>query len=96
MSNIFWIRSGVLFTPRLNRCGVAGVIRQIIIERLAPDLGLMVKEGDYSLDALYTADEILMSNSLMGIRPVAHIGCHHKKAPVYASQLQQMLESIDA
>ena len=31
MSNVFLVREGVLYTPRLHRCGVAGVMREVIL-----------------------------------------------------------------
>lgn len=96
MSNIFWLAQGRLFTPRLSRCGVAGVMRQLIIERLAPGLGLAVRQGDFTLADLYPAEEVFMCNSLMGIRPVAKIGCHHKTAWATTMKLQQALELLDA
>jgi 4-amino-4-deoxychorismate lyase len=96
MSNVFWCDGDVLYTPGLTRCGVEGVMRQVIIDRLASKLGLAVKQGDFRLDSLYQADEIIMSNSLMGIRSVGSIGCHQKNSDVIAAQLRQALEQYHA
>jgi 4-amino-4-deoxychorismate lyase len=69
--NIFLVRRGELITPRLVMCGVAGVMRQLIVERLAPELGLIVKQQDLSIDDLIGAQEVFLCNSLHGIWPVS-------------------------
>jgi len=69
-SNLFAVIDGVLLTPRLNRCGVAGVVREIIIERAAEFVGFEVKEADMDRAGLNDADEIFMTNSVIGVCPV--------------------------
>ncbi len=71
--NIFWVKNRVLCTPQLVSTGVAGVIRQIILERLAPALGLAVAVKRFPLQALLEADEVFVCNSLRGIWPVTQI-----------------------
>ena len=39
MSNLFLVRGGILLTPDLSACGVAGVMRSVILDR-ALDLGI--------------------------------------------------------
>ena len=31
MSNVFLVHGGALATPRLDRCGVAGVMREVVL-----------------------------------------------------------------
>jgi 4-amino-4-deoxychorismate lyase len=69
MSNLFVLQGGTLYTPELDRCGVAGVQRQRIMA-LAPRLGLRVLEQRFSLDFLLQAEEVLLCNSLIGVWPV--------------------------
>lgn len=69
-ANLFWFQDGVLHTPALD-CGVlAGVTRAAIIEA-APGLGLAVREVRADLAALQAGEAIFLSNSLIGLRPVA-------------------------
>lgn len=68
-SNVFLIREGRLLTPLLDQCGVAGVMRAHVMQR-AVTLGLAVQEARLVLDDLMTADEVFLTNSLHGIRPV--------------------------
>jgi 4-amino-4-deoxychorismate lyase len=69
-SNLFIVQNGQLATPLLDRCGVAGVLRQRIIDRLAP----AIVERRLSRADVLAADEVFVCNSLRGIRPVTRIG----------------------
>lgn len=70
MSNLFWMARGVLCTPELDQCGVAGVARARLL-RAADRLGIPVRLGRWPVDALLAADEALICNSVMGVRRVA-------------------------
>jgi 4-amino-4-deoxychorismate lyase len=70
-ANVFLVRGGELLTPRISDCGVAGVMREVVL-RLAQVLGIHVETGDYTLDDLAQADECFLTNAVRGIRPV---GC---------------------
>ncbi|MDQ2075678.1 aminodeoxychorismate lyase [Marinimicrobium sp. ABcell2] len=70
-SNLFAVLNGELLTPDLSNAGVAGVARRLIIDCLAPSIGLVVKEVPLPLDALSTAEEVFLCNSVKGITPVA-------------------------
>lgn len=65
MSNLFMVKGGTLHTPDLSHSGVAGVTRDRIME-LSPALGLALAVGDYTLDFLLQADELVLCNSVMG------------------------------
>lgn len=80
--NVFWITEGVLCTPDVSFCGVAGVMRQWIIERAA-QLGLSVRITEYKLADVESADEIFICNSLRGIWPVTQIQhVHFNPGPI--------------
>lgn len=69
MSNLFVMSDGRLLTPDLYRCGVAGVMRELVLE-IAASLKLEAEVTDLSLDDLRAADEVFLTNSLIGIWPV--------------------------
>jgi 4-amino-4-deoxychorismate lyase len=69
MSNLFVLRGGRLFTPDLGRCGVAGVMRGLVLE-IAARQGIDARIADLALDELRSADEIFLTNSLIGLWPV--------------------------
>ena len=71
-ANIFARFGDVLITPSLMQCGVAGVTRQRIIE-LAHTLGLKIKIEAMSLEKLFSADEVIICNSLYGAWQVRQV-----------------------
>jgi 4-amino-4-deoxychorismate lyase len=72
-ANVFMVRQGQLFTPEISDCGVAGVMREVVL-RTATRLGIAIQIGDYTLDDLARADECFVTNAVRGIRPVGCIG----------------------
>ncbi|MFR0716030.1 aminodeoxychorismate lyase [Pseudomonas putida] len=71
-SNLFLVHQGVLQTADLGRCGVAGVMRGVLLEQ-AVALGMPVRIGDLSLADLAQADEVFVCNSVYGVWPVRSI-----------------------
>ncbi len=69
MSNLFWLSGGELFTPDLKYCGIDGIIRQRLIAR-AQALNIPVNIGRYLPAVLTDADEVFLTNSVIGIWPV--------------------------
>lgn len=69
MSNVFWAKEQRLFTPDITQVGVAGVMRQHILN-LTKNYEMDVNIGDYFLSDIYQADELFVCNSLIGIWPV--------------------------
>jgi 4-amino-4-deoxychorismate lyase len=72
VSNIFWITDGVLFTPTIETGILNGITRQFII-RLVQSLGLVIKEGYYTINDVEIADEVFFTNSIQEIVPVVHL-----------------------
>jgi len=77
MSNLFMRRGSRLTTPKLDRCGIAGVMRRWVLEQ-ASGLELAVTEGRLRWEDLTAADEVFMTNAVVGIVPIAVI--HHGRA----------------
>ncbi len=72
MSNLFMINAGRLLTPSLRLAGIAGIIRQRIIQ-WATAQSIPVEETVMTVSDLLKADEIFMCNSVIGIWPVSRI-----------------------
>lgn len=68
-SNLFIVKAGELLTPSLERCGVAGVMREELLHR-ASQAGVKTQITDISMERLLGADEIFVCNSLYGVWPV--------------------------
>jgi 4-amino-4-deoxychorismate lyase len=72
MSNLFLKRGSTLMTPVLDRCGVAGVMRRWILES-AGELRLKPLERRIVWKDLGNAEEVFMSNAVVGLRSVGSI-----------------------
>lgn len=68
--NVFVLRNGALLTPRLHNAGVAGVLRRRIMEDYAKKLLWTVTECSLGVEDLRTANEIFVTNSVLGVWPV--------------------------
>jgi 4-amino-4-deoxychorismate lyase len=94
-ANVFLVRGGELRTPRISDCGVAGVMRDVVL-RLAQVLGIHVEIGDYTLDDLAQADECFLTNSVRGIRPVGCIvGVNDFRPGELTARLRDAVETAD-
>ncbi len=69
-SNIFLVKDGALYTPKLSSGPVGGVMRAAIIN-LAIELGIKVYECNLRAQELLKADEVFLTNAISGIRWVA-------------------------
>lgn len=69
MSNVFIVNGRELLTPDLSNCGVAGVIRSVILD-LAATLGFKSQVRCLTLDDVKASQEVFICNSLTGIWPV--------------------------
>ncbi len=76
-SNVFIVKDGRVFTPCLDHCGVAGVMRAEVMA-CADRLGLGVEEARLRLGDVLAADEIFLTNSLHGIRPVRSLHAYRE------------------
>ncbi|MBB6669600.1 aminotransferase class IV [Cohnella nanjingensis] len=74
VSNVFWAKDGVLYTPALETGPLPGITRGWVLTRaletLGPDGVREVREGRYRWDALLQADEAFVTNSVQEIVPV--------------------------
>lgn len=67
VSNIFFVKENRLCTPAV-KCGLlAGIIRDWVLKNYT------VEEEEYTLEQLMDADEVFLTNSLMGIMPVREL-----------------------
>jgi 4-amino-4-deoxychorismate lyase len=84
MANVFALVDGVLLTPAVDRCGVAGVARAEILATCP-----QAQVGPLTLDALRDADEVFLSSSVRGILPVHSLGERTYAPGAVTRQLQQ-------
>jgi 4-amino-4-deoxychorismate lyase len=87
-TNVFGVKQGALFTPKLNQAGVKGVMRQAILA-YADQIHLPVEEDHYTAEYFAAADELFFCNSVMGILPVHQ---WHQKKWVTGTVTQKLLD----
>ncbi len=68
-SNLFLVTEGRLVTPDLSACGVAGIMREVMLEH-AVQMQIPSEIRDVRLDEVEAADELFVCNSLIGLWPV--------------------------
>ena len=90
MSNLFMQHGKRLITPDLSQCGVAGVMRERIME-VATTIGYEVSATNFKLDALLAADEVIICNSLIGIWQVRQLGERRWPVGSTAEKLRPLL-----
>ena len=95
ISNLFVVKDDVLITPRLDRCGVAGVMRSVVID-VAMSNDYTVLQQPLSVDGLYGSDEAFLTNSLIGILPVRACGDHTWVRGRVTQFLLHAMEKADA
>lgn len=79
-TNLFWVQAGRLRTPRLDRCGVAGLMRDKVLATAAA-LGIDTEIAPGTWGDLAGAAEAFLTNSLIGIWPVAQLEARRLEAP---------------
>ncbi|WP_346768767.1 aminotransferase class IV [Paenibacillus sp. HB172176] len=72
VSNLFFARGGIVFTPAVGTGILPGITRQRVLE-LAVEAGYQVEEGFYALGDLQGADEIWMTNSIQELIPITSL-----------------------
>lgn len=70
-ANLFVLKGTTLLTPGLEKCGVAGVMRSYLIERIFPKYDLQVEECDLGTEDLQQADGLWLCNSVRGLGEVS-------------------------
>jgi 4-amino-4-deoxychorismate lyase len=93
MSNVFLVHDSTLLTPRLDRCGVAGIMREVVLEAAAaakmPAAECVLDERD-----LARAQELFLTSALTGIRPVRELDGVRRLAGPVTRRLQAHLAPL--
>lgn len=69
VSNMFFVRGGVLRTPAVETGILPGITRGMVLE-LAERIGIPIEEGLYTWDDLRQAEEVFITNSIQEIVPI--------------------------
>ena len=73
VANIFFVRDGVVYTPGME-CGLlGGITRQLLIERIAPAAGVVVRETVLRPADITLMQECFLSSTTRDVVPVAAV-----------------------
>jgi len=86
-ANIFLVLEERLLTPRLDLCGVRGVVRAHILANFSA----RCEQRRVTLDMLYEADEVFICNTVKGIVPVTAIDDHNFNIGLVTRKMQTWL-----
>lgn len=92
MTNVFLWSHEKLITPDLSRCGVAGVQRDRVLE-FARKQGIPVAIEDITLERLLGADEVFLTNSVIGAWQVRELAGRQWNEATFFPLLRSALES---
>jgi 4-amino-4-deoxychorismate lyase len=93
MSNVFIVEGSRLRTPRLDLCGVAGVMRRVVL-REATRAGIAVHEDVLNAEDLRNADELFLTNARIGIWPVRELDGRVLQPGPVTRRLQQIMTPL--
>ena len=72
-ANLFLLLDGTLVTPSVTSGALPGTVRELVIAELAPRVGLEVEERKVRPQELRAADEVFLTNALLGILPLTEV-----------------------
>jgi 4-amino-4-deoxychorismate lyase len=94
MSNVFLEQDGVLMTPQLERCGIAGVMRAVVL-REAAAAGLAVRVTDMPVSVLQGCDSLFLTNARLGVLPVHELDGRELAVSAAAQALAQRVSTLE-
>lgn len=72
MSNLFFIKGQSLITSPLTHSGVAGIMRDQVMQ-LARTYGFPIEERYFMKKTLLAADELFITNAIIGLWPIKQV-----------------------
>ena len=90
-SNVFLVKDKSLITPSLEKSGVEGVMRHTVID-VAKQMGIDTSIQTVSIDDIENADEVFLTNSVIGIWPVNHFDKRQYFSLTLSNKLLKIIE----
>jgi branched-chain amino acid aminotransferase len=92
ITNVFMVKNNKIYTPSIADGALPGVIRSILLEELNTEFPVI--EKSISEDELLSADEVFLTNALMGIQPVSHINSTKYEVFITSLALTKKLRDV--
>lgn len=94
-SNVFIVNGSQLTTPRIDRCGIAGVIREVVL-REAHRFGLTPSVIAVDPAIVDGRTSLFFTNARVGVWPVVSLDGRPLPVPEPVLRLRELVESLDA
>ena len=93
--NLFMLSKGRLSTPDLDHAGIAGVMRELVLEA-AGSLGIPVEITQITLGDLAQADALFITNAILGLCPVSVFEQQVYSSTAIPPRLQQKVAELQS
>ncbi|MDQ0247572.1 4-amino-4-deoxychorismate lyase [Bacillus fengqiuensis] len=95
VSNLFFVKNGIVYTPSLETGILDGITRQFVFS-LLEKLDITIKEGLFTIQELLESDEIFVTNSVQEITPIVKVGnhCYPKGNHTLGHRLQTIYNQV--
>ena len=94
VSNLFFVKGKTIFTPSID-CGIlSGITRKAVLE-ICKKQDIKVREGMFPPEKLRSADEVFLTNTLMGVMPVREVkGLFKTRKFLFVGMLRKELKKL--
>ncbi len=89
VSNVFIVKNEQIITPRVVDGALPGVVRAMLLNELRPEFKII--EQSISMPALLDADEVFITNALMGVQPIVRLNAKTYTSFITAQSIGQAL-----
>jgi branched-chain amino acid aminotransferase len=94
--NLFFVSRDELWTPDASSGALLGVMRSIVLD-VSRHIGLRVHEGRVDEAVWQAADEVMLTNAVRGVMPVAAMGeCRYRIPGRWTTMLAARIEALAA
>ena len=89
ISNVYMVKGGQIFTPPVADGALPGVIRRILLEEF--NTSFSITEKSISVSEILDADEVFLTNALMGVKRVSRLNTKEYSSFAIASSISKAL-----
>lgn len=94
ITNIFMVKNNEIYTPLIADGALPGVVRRLLLEEQELRNKFPIIEKSIMPDELLSADEVFLTNALMGIQPVTQIDNTKYQKFSFSTALAEWLREV--
>jgi Branched-chain amino acid aminotransferase/4-amino-4-deoxychorismate lyase len=93
-ANVFIVKDGKIMTPALTEGCVDGTMRRYLLKK-AKEINIGIREDAITLDNLLNADEVFLTNAIIGIQSVTNCREHNYSDTVAKDLYEKFFQPFD-